>query len=94
MRDELPEETLTNECGILNLNNSDQEGSHWVAWIKRKDLKIYFDSYSNANPPKELVKYLGENNLKITTRKFQDYKDPPICGHLCLDFIKNYKKYI
>lgn len=94
MKDELPKETLLNECGILNLNNSDQEGSHWVAWIKQGNLKIYFDSYGNANPPRELVKYLGENNLRITSRKFQDYNDPPICGHLCLDFIKNYKKYI
>lgn len=93
MLDELPIKPMRNECGILNLNNSYQEGSHWVAWIKKENLKIYFDSYGNANPPKELVKYLGATNLKITTRRYQDFNDPPICGHLCLDFIKNYKKY-
>ena len=93
MLDELPVKPKRNECGILNLNKSYQEGSHWVAWVKRENLKIYFDSYGNANPPKELVKYLGETNLKITTGRFQDYNDPPICGHLCLDFIKKYKKY-
>ncbi|VVC45609.1 Hypothetical protein CINCED_3A022460, partial [Cinara cedri] len=30
---------------IVNLNNSDQKESHWVAKIKHENLKIYFDSY-------------------------------------------------
>ncbi|VVC27976.1 Hypothetical protein CINCED_3A023551 [Cinara cedri] len=85
--DELPIETLTNGCGILNLNNSGQKGSHWVAWIKHENLNIYFDSYGNANPPKELVKYLRENNLKITPRRFQD-NNPPICGYF-RKYLKN-----
>ncbi|VVC46168.1 Ribonuclease H-like domain [Cinara cedri] len=42
------------EVGILNLNNSNQEGSHWVEWIKHENLNIYFESYDYANPPKEL----------------------------------------
>ncbi|VVC38855.1 Hypothetical protein CINCED_3A020064 [Cinara cedri] len=54
MRDELPTEILTNVCRILNLNNSNQEGSHWVEWIKHENLNIYFESYDYANPPKEL----------------------------------------
>lgn len=93
MINELPLKPWTNECGIFNLNNSDQDGSHWVAWIKEGDLKIYFDSFG-IKPPKELVKYLGEKNLQFTTRKYQDFNDPPVCGHLCLEFIKNFKNFI
>ncbi|KAF0691666.1 Uncharacterized protein FWK35_00027641, partial [Aphis craccivora] len=29
MKDELPKIPWKNECGILNLNNSNQPGSHW-----------------------------------------------------------------
>ncbi|KAE9523099.1 hypothetical protein AGLY_016505 [Aphis glycines] len=67
---------------VLNLNDSTQNGSHWVAWKKMKKKKIYFDSFGINPPPKELVNYLGKYNLWYTNRKFQDYNDPPICGHL------------
>ncbi|KAE9521596.1 hypothetical protein AGLY_018007, partial [Aphis glycines] len=88
MKDKLPLKPWKNECGILNLNNSEQSGSHWVAWVKNDKKKIYFDSYGDCNPPKEVVKYLGKDNLFYTTDEFQNYNDPPMCGHLCLDFIK------
>ncbi|KAE9530069.1 hypothetical protein AGLY_011531 [Aphis glycines] len=94
MRNDLPMKSWVNECGVLNLNDSTQNGSHWVAWKKMKNKKIYFDSFGINPPPKELVNYLGKHNLWYTDRKFQDYNDPPICGHLCLEFIDNYKKFI
>ncbi|KAL4148057.1 hypothetical protein QTP88_002361 [Uroleucon formosanum] len=34
MINELPIKSWVNECGVLNLNNSTQNGSHWVAWKK------------------------------------------------------------
>ena len=48
--------------GIVNLENSNQSGSHWVAYYKNNNKKYYFDSFGNA-PPKELVKYLGPKKL-------------------------------
>lgn len=88
MKDELPNKPNKNECGVLNLQNSNQTGSHWVCWIKNDNYKIYFDSYGDANPPIELVKYLGKNNMWLNEDRFQNYNDPPICGHLCLEFLK------
>ncbi|KAE9525431.1 hypothetical protein AGLY_014231 [Aphis glycines] len=82
MRNDLPMKSWVNECGVLNLNDSTQNGSHWVAWKKMKNKKIHFDSFGINPPPKELVNYLGKHNLWYTDRKFQDYNDPPICGHL------------
>lgn len=94
MRNKLPIKPWINECGVFNLNNSNQDGSHWVAWVKKRDLKIYFDSYGNSKPPKELVNYLGKYNLEYNFDRFQNYEDPPICGYLCLEFITDYKKFI
>ena len=44
------------ECGILNLDNSRGNGTHWTAWYIDNNNKIYFDSYG-VDPPLELIKY-------------------------------------
>ena len=46
-----------NECGILNLDSSSGEGTHWVMWFKKGMDKFYFDSYG-VQPPSELIAYL------------------------------------
>jgi hypothetical protein len=91
MKNELPLKSWTHESGVLNLNDSNVEGSHWVVWIKEGNKKNNFHSYGEFNPPTELVNYLGKKNLLISTNIYQDFNDPPICGHLCyfINFIKN-----
>ena len=34
MKDELPQKVNKIECGIINLENSSEEGSHWTAYYK------------------------------------------------------------
>ena len=34
-----------NEYGILNLDSSSGDGTHWVMWFKKGKDKFYFDSY-------------------------------------------------
>lgn len=84
MRDALPKTPNIIECGILNLGDSKTNGTHWTAYYKNLMDKYYFDSYGNANPPKELISYLGGKRLFYNRDRIQDYNDPPICGHLCL----------
>lgn len=88
MKDALPTKPLEIECGILNLQNSNQPGSHWTAWYKTKDKKYYFDSYGDVKPPIELVNYLDKEKLFYNTERIQDFEDPPVCGHLCLLVLK------
>lgn len=88
MKDELPGIPLRIECGIINLENSYQTGSHWTCYFKRDNTKFYFDSFGNARPPKELVEYLKKDNLQYNEDRIQNYNDPPICGHLCLAVLK------
>jgi hypothetical protein len=57
MRDSLPIKPRAKECGILNLDGSSGNGTHWVAWYKNGDEKYYFDSFG-LNPPTEMVLYL------------------------------------
>lgn len=37
-------------CAIVNLHNIGQPGSHWVAFWKRGDVSLYFDSFGAAPP--------------------------------------------
>lgn len=89
MRQQLPLEDVPNrECGIINLGDLHTDGTHWTAYIKDGERKLYFDSFGYAKPPIELVRYLGPNRLVYNTFRIQDYDDPPICGHLCLEVLR------
>ena len=45
LRDTLPKKAKLNECGILNVDSSSGDGTHWVMWFRKGKDKFYFDSY-------------------------------------------------
>ena len=89
MRDELKFKPLEKECGILNLDCSRNDGTHWVAWFKNKDNKIYFDSFG-VQPPLELIKYL-KSPILYNTFQIQQYNDTN-CGEWCLHVLNELNK--
>lgn len=78
-----------NESGIVNLDNAEGPGTHWVAYAKRGDRVIYFDSFGNLRPPRELVRYLINDVTRIEYNRtpYQRY-DQSNCGQLCLQFLQ------
>ena len=50
LRDTLPKKAILNDCGILNLDSSSGDGTHWVMWFKKGKDKFYFDSYGEKPP--------------------------------------------
>ena len=64
-------------------------GSHWVAYYKDSDKRIYFDSFGQV-PPTELQKYLktekefleGKSVIQRNTDIVQKV-NTKICGQLC-----------
>ncbi len=87
MKDALPVKIWKNETGIVNLDNSEGLGTHWVCYKKLGKTIYYFDSFGNLPPPKELQYYFraAEDVFYNYTREQPD--DTSICGHLCLDFL-------
>jgi len=81
MRNSLPPKIKNKECGIVNLDSINGPGTHWVAYYRNGNNRIYFDSFG-LDAPKELQKYLGKP-YKYQTFQLQDAADS-ICGHLCL----------
>lgn len=89
MRNSLPENgSFINEAGVVNLDDKDGMGTHWVAYRKNGSNVIYFDSFGNLRPPKELVQYLKVKNIQYNYDRYQDF-DTFVCGHLCLKFLCN-----
>lgn len=94
MKDRLPRQIHKNlETGVINLDDSHSPGTHWVAYKKYGNKIIYFDSYGNLQPPKEVVKYFKSNgNVQIyyTYKKYQILeKNTYTCGHFCIKFLLN-----
>lgn len=90
MRNKLPKKINKVETGIINLDNSDGLGTHWTAYVKNNKNIIYFDSFGNLRPPKELITYFfsdgGINKVIYNHDSYQSY-DSSNCGQLCLLFL-------
>ena len=88
MRDKLPKVPHRNESGIINLDNSEGFGTHWVAYQKCNSRVVYFDSFGNLQPPQEVIKYFRSNNIFFNHDNYQG-SNPFNCGHLALKFLYN-----
>lgn len=93
MRNALPARSRFKECAIVNLDDKNKSGTHWTAYVKNGKEIIYFDSFGNLPPPKELIKYFGRNvKIKYNYDQQQQYNTFK-CGHLCLKFLINNSVY-
>ena len=76
------------ESAVVNLDDKDGPGSHWIAYRKDGEDVTYFDSFGNLKPPKDLINYLGLDVVEYNYKNYQKY-DSFKCGHLCLKFLAN-----
>ena len=65
---------------ILNYNNSNQPGSHHVAFISKNDKRYYFDSFG-FEPQKEIIKRYSP--VRTSNYQVQEY-NTELCGQLSL----------
>ena len=72
LRDTLPKKSKLIECGILNLDSSCGDGTHWVMWFKKGKEKFYFGSYG-VQPPSEHFDHLKSpifcNSEQVQTKR-------------------------
>ena len=85
MRDGLPKSPYENENGIVNFNKLSEGGTHWIAYHKKGNVKIYFDSFGGV------VLQEVRNYLKSPIYRNTDIVqgNTPFCGHLCLYVLKS-----
>jgi hypothetical protein len=91
MRDCLPKHPRVKECAIINLDESKNQGTHWVAYAKDGNYCEYFNSFGDIKPPLELITYLNDYDILYNYKQFQKFSSVN-CGHLCLKYLKYFWK--
>jgi len=78
---------------IVNLDNSEQEGSHWVALYVTNNFTYFFDTYAR-NPDsfnihiQKYIRHVARSNcVKYISGKPLQLKTSSVCGFYCIFFI-------
>ena len=80
----------TGSCFIINLDDTEGLGTHWVAVKVIADYVNYFDRFG-LQPSQELVSLCYTFNMlyKYESNQFQDLSSV-LCGYYCLYFLKEF----
>ena len=85
-RDNLPKITKKGAY-VINLDEYENTGTHWIALVIKTNEFIYFDSFGIDHIPKEINKFIGSNKkIKANIFRIQAY-DSIMCGYFCIEFI-------
>ena len=85
-RDNLPNK-VRKGAYVINLDEYENTGTHWVSLFVKTNEVIYFDSFGVEHIPKEINKFIGNNKkIKANTFRIQAY-DSIMCGYFCIEFI-------
>ena len=71
---------------VINLDEYENTGTHWVALFVTANEVIYFDSFGVEHIPKEINKFIGNKKIKASIFRIQAY-DSIMCGYFCIEFI-------
>ena len=77
-----------NQSTIINLQDSNLSGSHWVSYCKRNDKILNFDSYGVAYIP-DIIKNQYPNHKFICNICRIQSMDSNQCGRFCILFVKS-----
>ena len=84
-RSNLPNKTKKGAY-VINLYEYENTGTYWVSLFVKPKNKVYFDSFGTEHIPKEINKFIGNNNIKSNIFRIQAY-DSVMCGYFCIEFI-------
>ena len=71
---------------VINLDEYEKTGTHWIALFVKTNEAIYFDSFGIEHIPNEINKFIGNKNIKSNIFRLQAY-DSVMCRYYCIEFI-------
>ena len=79
---------------VINLDEYENTGTHWVALFVKTNEAIYFDSFGIEHIPIEINKFINNDTTKSSSSeriesnifRIQAY-DSIMCGYFCIEFI-------
>ena len=84
-RNNLPNK-IKKRAYIINLDEYENTGTHWIAFLVKPKCTVYFDSFGKEHIPKEINKFIGNKNIKNNIFRIQAY-DSIMSRYFCLEFI-------
>ena len=84
-RNNLPK-TIKKGAYVINLDEYEKTGTHWVALFVKPKYAVYFDSFGIEHIPKEIKHPIGNKEIKANIFRIQAY-DSIMCGYYCIEFI-------
>ena len=84
-RDNLPK-TIKNGAYVINLDEYEAIGTHWIVLYVNNNEITYFDSFGVEHVPKEIKKFIGHKNIKTNIFRIQ-VDNSIMCGCFCIGFI-------
>ena len=58
-RNNLPRKKIKKEAYVINLDEYENTGTHWIALVVKTNEVIYFDSFGIEHIPKEIEHAIG-----------------------------------
>ena len=84
-RNNLPK-TIKKGAYVINLDESENTGTHWIVLFVKPKYVVYFDSFGIKHIPKEIEHAIGNKEIKANIFRIQAY-DSIMCGYFCIEFI-------
>ena len=87
--------TIKKGAYVINLDEYENTGTHWVSLFDKRKYTVYFDSFGIEHIPKEINKFIrskelghtvGNKDIKSNILRIQAY-DSIMCGYFCIEFI-------
>ena len=78
---------------VINLDEYENTGTHWVALFAKPKYTVYFDSFGIEHIPKEINKFINNDATKssslerIKSNIYLQAYDSIMCGYFCIEFI-------
>ena len=91
-RDSLPDKIYKKECGIINLDDIEGHGTHWVCYRNlEKNLVEYFDPFGLIMPY-EIRDYLLTSRKKNYSQDETQNRETVLCVYWCLYYLNERQK--
>ena len=78
--------TVKKGAYVINSDEYENIGTHWIALFVKPKYVVYFDSFGIEHIPKEVKHAIGNKEIKANIFRIQAY-DSIMCGYFCIEFI-------
>ena len=90
-RDQLPKK-IRKECGIVNLDDNQGPGTHWVCYRNIDSFVEYFDPFGLIMPDEIYHYLLTSGKKRIYSQDEIQNRDSVLCGYWCLYYLNERQK--